>query len=140
MSARRERWLSLIEVAERIAKVDQRMVKLTVRRRRERALRFVRKLERRYGELYSKRDGREVVISQSALEILLPDDIATVGRLEQNLVILKRQHLTLQKQVNGHGAKLREHGGRIGRLETKVQLTMNYLKDMNEAECRTIDA
>ena len=106
---RRDRWLSLIEVAN-IMKLEN--PKRDERRRLVR--RAVQRAEKRDECRYTKRVGKSLYVSVAALETLLPYDaeaFSKLGRSVADIAQIQRDH---GRQLNGIGARVRV-------VEKKVQ-------------------
>jgi hypothetical protein len=104
---RRDRWLTLADVSDRLAAFHAKLASLSRREQRRYIRRLLQRIERRDGERYTKRVGREVVVSLLGLESLLPYDPERVTGIEAKVVELGQKHRELHRQVNGHGARLR---------------------------------
>lgn len=115
---RRHRWLSIAEVAGKLA---ERFPDLSARPRKrqlEAARRLVRRAERRDSTRFTKRAGRELYVSVDALSSLLPVDAAVVDRLESSVARLQQDHRQLSTRVNGHGSKIRQLDERVSKTES----------------------
>lgn len=123
----RERLISTAEVADKLAQVRTELAGKSGHTRRQYVLRLIRRLEQRDGERYTKRVGSRVYVSQFALETLLGSDTASYSRLGSGLADLRQKHDQLQRQVNGHGSRIRL-------LEKKQALTDRYIADMAALE------
>lgn len=119
-SPRKERWLSLLEVAT-LLKLDQQHPA----RRRRYVLRFIRRVEARTQEKISKLFGNRVYVSLRAVEMLVPHDTEALVNVERDLAALGQKHRELARKVRGHGSRLRK-------LETAQQHTTDYLAKMAE--------
>lgn len=121
MRPRRQRWVSIPEVLDSLHKTYPTFAAKLSGKPRKRQLetvrRMVRRAERRDACRFTKRVDGDVYVSVDALEALLPVDVETVAVVEKGLVDLHQSHRVLQRQVNGHGAKLRDHGKRLGSIE-----------------------
>lgn len=104
---RRDRWLSLAELATLLERLHPRLTALNHRERRRWVRRVVQRAERRDAERYTKRVGRELFVSRNALETLMPWSPDTLSGLERNVAELAQNHRGLKRQVNGHGSRLR---------------------------------
>jgi hypothetical protein len=99
---RRDRWLSLIEVAD--------IMKLANPKRDERrrsVRRAVQRAEKRDDCRYTKRVGKCLYVSVSALETLLPYDAESftrLGRSVADIAQIQREH---GRQLNGIGSRVR---------------------------------
>lgn len=96
--------------------------------------RLVRRAERRDAWRFTKRVDGDLFVCIDALEALLPVDIETVAAVEKGLTDLNERHMGLQRQVNGHGSKLRSHGERLTILERKQELTAKFMIAYAEAD------
>lgn len=128
MRPRRDRWLSLLEVAEVIAKEHPRIAALSQRRKREHVRRLIRRVERVQGERLSKRVGRELWVSRNGADALRKWDPSSLDELGRAVSDLHQKQREQQRQLNGHGAKLREHRGRLTNLEEKQRAADMYLQ------------
>lgn len=104
---RRDRWLSLLEVAALLDSLEPRLSKLSKRERRRWVRRIAQRAERRDSERYTKRVGRELYVSRNAVETLMPWSPEQLSELERNQARLVQNHKALQRQVNGHGARIK---------------------------------
>lgn len=118
---RRDRWVSYEQLATLAEAIRPELKGLPSKSRRQYARRLVRRVEKLHAERYTKRFGREVLVSVSAIEYLLPPDATTVSALEKSVDELVKKHAELKRQVNGHGARLRN-------LEDWRKLTGDYLE------------
>lgn len=117
---RRDRWLSLLDVAALLEKLEPKLSKLNRRERRRWVRRIAQRAERRDAERYTKRVGRELYVSRNAIETLLPWSPEALSELERGLADLAQNQRALQRQVNGQGA-------RIKNLEEWRKLTVEYI-------------
>lgn len=129
MSPRRDRWLSMREVAELLEKTHSRLHKLSRKRRLEYVRRVIRRAERRDCERYTRRVGRDLYLSRNALETLLPWDADSLTNIERNVSELAQKQRDLKRQLNGHGS-------RINSLEEKHRLTTEYLAALQRVDGR----
>lgn len=117
MSPRRDRWLSLLEVARLLDAHTPKLGQLSRKRRREHVLRLVRRVERRDGGQISKRVGREWFVSRNAVDALQqwePEALSELERAVEHLHAKTKHH---DRQINAHGSRLRvlEERERIAR-------------------------
>jgi uncharacterized membrane-anchored protein YjiN (DUF445 family) len=117
---RRDRWLSLLEVATLLDEHAPRLAQLSRKRRREHVLRLVRRVERRDGERLSKRVGREWFVSRNAVDALQRWEPEALSELERSVAHLHAKTKQHDRQLNAHGSKLRE-------LAEKQRLADAYL-------------
>ncbi len=120
MTARRDRWLSLLEVGELLARTLPRVAALSRKRKREYVLRTVRRVERRDGGRISKRVGREWLVSRNAVDALQrwePEALSELQRAVSHLHAKSKDH---DRQIVSHRARLRT-------LEQKQRLADQYL-------------
>jgi nuclear transport factor 2 (NTF2) superfamily protein len=104
---RRDRWLSLMEVAELIGRHNKRVLALSRKRRREHVLRLVRRVERINEQRIAKRVGREWFVSRNYVDALQQWEPEALSELEQNVASIKQKQEAQQRQINGHGSRLR---------------------------------
>lgn len=123
----RDRWYSLIELAELLEQEHPKLAALSRPARRKFVWRLVRGIERRDREPYSRREGRALLVSQRALEGLRRKGQRPISELEDGLAQLRHEQKTLNRKVNGHGA-------RIHVLERKQALTTRHLQDVHALE------
>jgi hypothetical protein len=119
---RRERWLSLVEVAD--------LLKLTQPNRaarRRAALRIVRMAEHLNETKLTKRFGNKVYVSNVMVETLFPLSEDRVFNVESSLAELSQKHRALDRKVTNHGA-------RIGKCERQQALAQDYLKGLAQLE------
>ncbi len=114
---RRQRWLSIGEVAERLAQLYPKLGDKTRKRRLEAVRRLVRRAERRDSTRFTKRAGRDLYVSVDALSSLLPVDVARLDSIDASLADLHQRHRQLAARVNGHGSKLRDLETRMAKAE-----------------------
>jgi len=79
--------------------------------RRQFVWRLLRRLEKRDGTAYMRRLGPgkgKLVVSPRALEQLAPYSPAAVTKLAEDVAQTKQEVLVIRRQVNAHGAKIRE--------------------------------
>lgn len=130
MRPRRDRWLTLIEVAE--------IMKLAHPNRDERrryVRRAIRRAEQRDGCSYTKRVGKlgQLYVSVSALETLLPYDAETftkLGRSVADIAQIQRDH---KRQIQGHGARLRVVEKDVRNLEEADRALAEAIEASNRA-------
>lgn len=130
MKPRADRWLSLLEVADVLAKDKPRVAALSQKRRREYVLRMVRRVEKREGVRLSRRIGREWFVSRNAVDALRkwnPDSLTELGRAVEHLHAKQRDQ---QRQINDHGSKIRA-------LQEKQRLTSEYVAAIQRVDRRT---
>jgi hypothetical protein len=133
VSPRRDRWLSLLEVADLLARTIPRLAAMSRKRKREYVLRNVRRVERRDGERISKRVGRECFVSRNSVDALQqwePEALTELQRAVSHLHQKTRDH---DRQIRSHGSKLRE-------LAEKQRLADQYLSGMARVDRRTTAA
>lgn len=114
---RRERWLSLPELAD--------LMKLTQKNRaarRRAALRVVRMAERLNETRITKRVGNKVYVSTIMLETLFPIGDDRIFNVEAGLADLHQKHNLLNEKVRGYGA-------RIGKVERQQELTAKFIAE-----------
>jgi|GEM_PF-3056199 len=104
-----KRWLTTTQLGDALAAKSPRVAKLSSRRRAEYARRLVERAERLESVRCSKREGRRMLISVSALAYLLPSDEATVDRLDVEFGKLAQNQRALRRQVKGHTTLLSDH-------------------------------
>jgi hypothetical protein len=125
---RRDRWLTLIEVAG--------IMKLSEPRRDERrryVRRAIRRAEQRDGCLYTKRVGKSLYVSVSALESLLPYDAETFTKMGRSIADIAQIQREQGRQLNGHGARLRAVEKSTKTLEENDRLFREALDGSNRA-------
>lgn len=132
-----KRWLTLLEVADVIAKSNPRVERLSRKRKREHALRRIQRVEELHGEQLTKKVRGEWFVSLAAADQLQKWDPDSLHELGRSVADLHAGFDTQKKQSNAHGAKLREHDRRIGIVEEKVKLTEVYLAAMSAVDRRT---
>ncbi len=108
MKPRRHRWLSIAEVATKLAEIFPKLATKPQKRRLEAVRRMVRRAERRDAARFTKRSGRDLFVSVDALSSLLPVDASMIDRLEVAVARLHQEHRLLAKRVNGHGSEIRK--------------------------------
>lgn len=113
MRPRRQRWLSVAEVASRLETLLPKLASKPRKRRLEAVRRLVRRAEQRDSTRFTKRAGRELYVSVDALSSLLPVDVARLDSIDASLADLHSRHRQLAKVVNGQGA-------RVHKLETRM--------------------
>jgi hypothetical protein len=133
MTPRKDRWLSLLEVANLLARAIPRLSEMTVKRRREYILRLVRRVERRDDERISKRVGREVFVSRNAVDALQKWEPEALSELQRSVAHLHEKSKEHTRRINDHGSKLRE-------LAEKQRLADQYIAGMARIERRTTAA
>ena len=133
---KRKRLLSLIEVAELMAKDTPRIAAMTRKRKREYVLRQVRRAERLGGGRISERVGREWYVNELDVDALRKWEPESFTEIERAIADLNAGQTAQQRQINGHGSKLRDHSGRIALLEEKERLTTKFLSDIQALETR----
>lgn len=121
MRPRRQRWISVPEVLENLSQKYPAFAKKVEGRPRKRQLEMVRRLvrraERRDAWRFTKRVDGELFVSLNALEALLPVNAESLSKIERDQDALDEKQRTLQRQVNGHGSKIRELEQRVQNLE-----------------------
>lgn len=133
MRPRKDRWLSLLEVADLLAREIPRIAKLSRKRKREYVLRNVRRVEKRDGETISKLVGREWFVSRNSVDALQqwePEALSELQRSVEDLHDKTRDHA---RRINAHGSKLRE-------LAEKQRLADEYLRGLARLDRRTTAA
>lgn len=137
--ARRSRWLSIADVTDvilqRSNRAAARLQKLTRRHQIQHVRRLVLRAERRDDQRITKRVSGDIYVRFDALEALLPLDVASVTRLEVDVVKVASETKKIWRHVGGHGAQLRDHSKRIGKVEKKQELFARF-----QAELQAIDA
>lgn len=111
------RVLTLMQAADAL---ELKQVRRAERRRA--ALRFVRRLERRECERYLHKRGREFVVDVRALESVAEGRVVSLTGIETAIVELGQNQRELRRQLNGHGARLKN-------LEKWRALTERYIVD-----------
>jgi hypothetical protein len=127
MTPRRDRWLSLLEVAELLAREIPRIRELSRKARRQHVLRIIRRCERRDGARISKRVGREWFVSRNAVDALQRWEPEALTELQRAVEHLHAKSKEQQRQINGHGS-------RIHILEQRVRAADRYLTDTARIE------
>jgi len=130
MRPRRDRWLSLLEVAELLARELPRIATLSRKRRREYVLRLVRRVEKRDDDRISKLVGRAWYVSRNAVDALQRWEPEALSELERAVEDLHAKSKEQERRINGHGSRLRT-------LEEKQRLADQYLTGMATLESRT---
>jgi hypothetical protein len=125
-----KRWLSLLELADVVAKSNPRVDRMTRKRKREHVLRKVRRVEELNGERISKKVRGEWFVSSRAADELQKWDPDSLHELGRSVADLHRKRDEDRKRLNGHGAKLREHDQRLGIVEEKQKIAEVYLNAM----------
>jgi hypothetical protein len=105
------------EVAARLEPLLPKLASKPRKRRLEAVRRLVRRAEQRDSTRFTKRAGRELYVSVDALSSLLPVDVARLDSIDSSLADLHQRHRQLASRVNGHGSKIRDLEGRIGKAE-----------------------
>lgn len=108
MRPRRHRWLTIAEVAAKLAELYPLLAGKPQKRKLEAVRRMVRRAERRDAARFTKRSGRDLYVSVDALSSLLPVDAAMLDRLEVAVARLHQDHRQLVARVNGHGSEIRK--------------------------------
>lgn len=124
---RRDRWLSLIDVAA--------IMKLAHPKRDERrryVRRAIRRAEQRDGCRYTKRVGKSLYVSVQALETLLPYDAETFTQLGQSVAQIAQVQRLHTRQLNDHGSKHRAVAKSIKSLEEHRALVDNALEGIGK--------
>lgn len=124
---RRDRWLSLVEVAA--------IMKLAHPKRDERrryVRRAIRRAEQRDGCRYTKRVGKALYVSVQALETLLPYDAETFTQLGRSVAQIAQVQRSHGRQLNDHGAKHRAVAKSIKTLEEHQALTDQALEGIGK--------
>lgn len=119
---RRERWLSLVEVADLL-----KMTQTNRAARRRAALRVVRMAERLNETRLTKRFGNKVFVSTVMVETLFPLGQDRIFNVEAGLAQLAQKHRALDRKVIGHGS-------RIAKVEKQHELTRDYLQKLQALE------
>jgi hypothetical protein len=114
---RSRRVISLLQVADVLG-----IAHTSRKERRRRALRAVRKMERRQCARFLVREGKEYVVSVRAFEGMLADNDVSLSGLEKSVAELGEIQRHIRRQLNGHGARLKE-------IERWRALTTQYLSD-----------
>ena len=117
IGARSRRVITLLQVAD-VLGINHPSRK----ERRRRALRAVRKMERRQGARYLVRDGKEYLVSVRAFEGMLADNDVSLSGLEKSVAEIGEIQRHMRRQLNGQGARIKE-------LERWRALTTQYLSD-----------
>ncbi len=130
MRPRRDRWLSLLEVADLLARELPRIGTLSRKRRREYVLRLVRRVEKRDEDRISKRVGRCWYVSRNAVDALQRWEPEALSELEKAVEHLHAKSKEQDRRINGHGSRLRT-------LEEKQRLADQYLTGMAVLERRS---
>jgi len=121
-----KRWLTTTELGNALAAKSTRVAKLSSRRRAEYARRLVERAERLESVRCSKREGRRMLVSVSALAYLLPSEVATVDRLDVEFGKLAQNQRALRRQVRGHAALISDHAKRLKVVEEITKETALY--------------
>ena len=129
---RRDRWISMGELADLIEIRNEKLVSMTRRERVRHARRLVRRAERRDTERYTKRIGRGLYVSVRAVETLMAWDPEALSEIERQQGELAQEHRDIKRQVNGHGARIRN-------LEKWRELTTQYLADVSALDGATME-
>ena len=120
---RRSRYISIPEVLEqlpkRYPKLWAELEPLSRKRQLERVRRLVQRAQRRDGWRFTKRVGRELYIKVDALAALDPPAADVAAAVVSGLEDLHQRHRGLQRKVNWHSAKLRDHDQRLDNQEDK---------------------
>lgn len=136
---RRSRWLSISDVTDivlqRSNKVAEKLLKLPRRYQVQHVRRLVIRAERRDEQRITKRVSGDIYVRFDALESLLPVDVATVTRLEVDVVKVATETRKIWRHVGGHGVQLREHTKRIAKVEKKQEILARM-----QAELQAVDA
>ncbi len=135
-----KQWLTLLEVAEVIAKNKPKVALLSRKRKREHALRKIQRAEELHGERFTKKVRGQWFVSVGAVDQLQKWDPDSLHQLGRSLADLHSKFGVHRQQTNAHGAKLREHERRIGIVEEKQRLADQYLAGMARLESRTTAA
>ncbi len=126
MKPRPSRWLSIPDVTDivlqRSNKVADRLKKLPRRYQVQHVRRLVARAERRDDQRITKRVSGDIYVRLDAVESLLPVDVATVTRLEVDVVMVAKENRKIWKHVGGHGAQLRDHAKRLCKVEQKAAI------------------
>lgn len=133
-------WLSLLEMADVLAKQMPRVAALSRKRRRETVLRLVRRVERIEGNRISKRVGREWFVNVTAVDALRKWDPDSLHELARSVRDLHQKSDDDRRKINAHGSKLREHDTRLGILEEKQKIAEVYLNAMAAIDRRNTAA
>lgn len=131
---RRDRWLSMAEVAElmQVPKADREQRRLHVRR-------LLRRLEKRDGTSYLRRFGPgrgKLYVAVSALEQLMPWDPGTLGRMRGDVDATAVRVTRLERRVTGHDReleKLRSIGIKSAELAAAVGQYLGSKADKNRS-------
>lgn len=134
MSPRRDRWLSFSEIGELMVKHRPVLANLSKADRRQYVRRVVKRAERRDEVRYTKRVGRALFVSRNALEHLLPYNGETISELERGQAAIRQNQALQERQLNGHGSRLREHSKRLSVLEEKQAALLAYLTTIDRIE------
>ncbi len=127
VTPRRDRWLSLLEVADLLAREIPRIRELSRKARRQHVLRIIRRCERRDGSRISKRVGREWFVSRNAVDALQKWEPEALTELQREVAHLHAKTKEQQRQINGHGS-------RIHSLEEKQRANENYFREIGRIE------
>lgn len=121
MRAARRGWVSIPEILAGLPKNYPELAARLAGKPRKRQLEAVRRLvyraERRDSERYTKRVDGDIFVRVDSVESLLPADVAKLGEVVESIQNLHQSQRGLQRQVNGYGAKLRDHEKRIATNE-----------------------
>ncbi len=128
---RRDRWLSIPEVLERIARGNptffERIRDKTRRYQLLAVRRLIRQVEKRDNAVISKRfNGNWYVSFESAVLLMTPGEV-NLDSLDRNLGDLVHEHRELVKRVNDNCSRLRDHARSIAKLSEKQTETTRYL-------------
>lgn len=121
-----KRWLTTSELGDALAAKSPRVAKLSRRRRAEYARRLVERAERIESVRCSKREGRRMLVSVSALAYLLPSDVGTVDRLDVEFGKLAQNQRALRRQVRGHAVLISDHAKRLKIVEAISDETARF--------------
>lgn len=121
-----KRWITTAELGEALAAKSPRVAKLSKWRRAEYARRLVERAERLESVRCSKREGRRLLVSVSALAFLLPSDVATVDRLDVEFGKLAQNQRALRRTVKTHSVLITEHSKRLKIVEQIADETARF--------------
>lgn len=134
MRPRRDRWLSFTEIGELMVKHRPTLANLSKADRRQYVRRVVQRAERRDEVRYTKRVGKALFVSRNALEHLLPYNAEAISELERGQADLRQKQDLQERQLNGHGSRLRDHSKRLGILEAKHAALLEYMVKVDSIE------
>lgn len=140
MKPRRDRWVSIPDVAEQVLKRTNKIAERLKDKPRRAQLQAVRRLvlraERRDEVRLTKRVSGDIYVKFDAIESLLPTDAETVTRLEVAAVEQAQQTRHIRRQLGDTNSRVRDHEKRIKTLEEEQELTSEYLVKLQAIRSR----